>query len=115
MPYGVACQDSSVIGEHSYFWSWRFDQPFDPDVGKAYYAWVTNNRTLDGVTTILSHELVEAASDPEGTGILGGPGVCSAAGWCEIGDVCQGVTGSVAGVAVQAYWSQDAGLCLIPS
>jgi len=114
MPSGVACQDSSVIGEHSYFWYWGFDLPFDPDVGKAYYAWVTNDGTLDGVTTILSHELVESASDPEGTGVIGDPGVCSAAGWCEIGDVCQGVTGSVVDVAVQAYWSQDAGHCVIP-
>jgi hypothetical protein len=115
MPSGVACLDSSVIGEHSYFWYWGFDLPFDPDVGKAYYAWVTHDGTLDSVTTILSHELVESASDPEGTGVLGDPGVCSAAGWCEIGDVCQGVIGSVAGVAVQAYWSQNTGLCVIPS
>lgn len=99
---GVACQDSSVIGEHSYFCYWRFDLPFDPDVGKACYAWVTNEGSLDGVTTILSHELVESASDPEGTGVLGDPGVCSTAGWCEIGDVCQRMTGSVAEVAVQA-------------
>ena len=115
MPSGVACQDSSVIGEHSYFWYWGFDLPFDPDVGKAYYAWVTNDGSLDGVTTILSHELVESASDPEGSAVLGDPGVCSAAGWCEIGDVCQGITGSVAEVAVQAYWSQEVGRCVIPS
>jgi len=115
MPSGVASQDATIIGEHSYFWYWGFDLPFDPDAGKAYYAWVTNDGSLDGVTTILSHELVESATDPEGTGVLGDPGVCSAAGWCEIGDVCQGVTGSVAGIVVQAYWSQEAGVCVIPS
>lgn len=115
MPPGVACQDSSVIGEHSYFWSWGFDVPFDPDLGKAHYAWVTNDGSLDGVTTILSHELVESASDPEGNAVLGDPGICPGAGWCEIGDVCQGLTGSVDGVTVQAYWSQEAGQCVIPT
>ena len=47
MPPGVSYEDPSVIGEHSYFWAWGFDLPFDPDVGKAYYAWVTNDGSLD--------------------------------------------------------------------
>ncbi len=114
LPPGVACQESSLIGEHAYFLYVGFDPPFDVDAGKAYYAWVTNDGSLDGITTILSHELVESATDPEGSAVLGDPGVCSAAGWCEIGDVCEGVTGSVDGVAVQAYWSQEAGACVIP-
>lgn len=112
MPRGVSHGDQSVIGEHSYFWYWDLEPPFDFDVGKAYYAWVTNDGTLDSVTTVFSHELVEVVTDPEGSGITGSP--CSAPGWCEIGDVCETSTGVVNGIAVQAYWSEEAKACVVP-
>src|SRR5207237_4750749 len=71
MPPGIAHQNPNVIGEHSYFRYWDLDlSPIDLDLGVACrYAWVTNDGTLDGITTVLSHELAEAATDPEGTGI----------------------------------------------
>ena len=58
------------------------------------------------------HELVEVVTDPEGSGITGSP--CSASGWCEIGDVCETSTGIVNGIAVQAYWSEQAKACVVP-
>jgi hypothetical protein len=101
-----------VIGEHSYFWYWDVDLPLGFDVARAHYAWVTSDGTLDTVTTILSHELVEVVTDPEGSGVTGSS--CSAAGWCEIGDVCESSTGSVGEVIVQSYWSELASACVIP-
>jgi hypothetical protein len=112
LPPGVNHDDQSVIGEHSYFWYWDLEPPFDFDVGKAYYAWVTNDGTLETVTTVFSHELVEVLTDPEGSGITGSP--CTASGWCEIGDVCEASTGTVNGIAVQAYWSEQARACVVP-
>jgi hypothetical protein len=79
----------------------------------AHYAWVTNNGTLGGVTSIFSHELVESVTDPEGSAILGIPGTCSQSGWCEIADVCY-FNGVVNGVTVQAYWSNSDNGCVIP-
>src|SRR3989475_7988684 len=79
MPPGVNSNQANIIGEHSFYWYTDYDFPFDIDINKAHYAWVTNNGTLAGVTTILSHELVEAATDPEGSAIqLNAPGICSA-------------------------------------
>ena len=117
MPPGVNSNQANVIGEHSFYWYTDYDFPFDIDINKAHYAWVTNNGTLAGVTTIFSHELVEAASDPEGSAIqLNAPGICSANAnsWCEIGDLCN-TTGVVAGVTVQSYWSQVDQRCVVPT
>lgn len=114
MPTGVHYTNTDVIGEHSFFINLDYQFPFDLDINKVYYAWVTNDGTLDFVTTVFSHELVESCTDPEGGGLLGNTGVCPGDGWCEIGDVCEGVTGVSNGVVVQAYWSQRDGMCIIP-
>jgi hypothetical protein len=96
MPKGVMSSGGSFIGEHNSF----------PLSGvNAHYAWVTNDGTLDFVTVIFSHELVESCSDPEGSAVLGDAGVCKQPGWCEIGDV-PSRTDVVNGVRVQSYWSQ---------
>jgi hypothetical protein len=114
---GITAADPNVIGEHSYFYYTDIDDlPFDLDLAqKAYFAWVLNDGTLDGMTTIFSHELVEAVTDPEGSAILGDAATCYGGGWCEIGDVCQGNIGQSNGVTVQAYWSQRDGACVIPT
>lgn len=78
-----------------------------------HYAWFTNPGTIDGLTVIMSHEIVEAATDPEGSGFLGVDGTCSQDGWCEIADIC-GNTGVVDGVMVESYWSDAAGKCVVP-
>jgi hypothetical protein len=116
MPPGVRASDPNVIGEHSLFYFTDIELPFDFDIAqKVYYAWVLNDGTLEGMSTIFSHEIVETATDPEGNAILGDAGSCYGGGWCEIGDVCQGNTGVSNGVTVQAYWSQRDGACVIPT
>jgi len=114
MPQGVASSNASFVGEHTFF-SYNAQLP---GLGiripvPVHFAWVTNNGTLDSVTTIASHELVESITDPEGSAILGNAGVCSQGGWCEIGDVCY-TTGRLNGVAVQSYWSDIDGACIVP-
>lgn len=110
MPPGVnPNRTDGTIGEHSY--AGDYDFPFDYD--KAWYCWVTNNGTLDSVTKILSHELVEACTDPEGDGWQVDPR--SGSSWNEIGDICQNSSGRVNGVMVQAYWSQRDRACIIPT
>lgn len=87
----------------------------DVDNDPAYFLWVGNNGTLDCITTVLSHELVELATDPNG-----GSGVSQVGctgGACQIGDVltvCQGWCDYVRGVKSQAYWSQLDGNGALP-
>jgi hypothetical protein len=102
MPQGVNSQNAGTIGEHTYYTNASRNIPF---------AWITNNGTLSSVTSIFSHELVEACTDPEGSAITGTPGTCSQGGWCEIGDVCYS-TYVLNGITVQRYWSQNAGGCI---
>jgi hypothetical protein len=79
-----------------------------------HYAWFTNPGSLDMLTGYISHEIVEAATDPEGTAFLGIDGTCSQDGWCEIADVCSD-TAVVDGVTVMSYWSDEDGKCVIPT
>lgn len=105
MPQGVSASNTSFIGEHTYYT--RSGQ-------RIHFAWITNGGSLSGLTRIISHEVVESATDPEGTAFLGVAGTCSQGGWCEIGDVCSS-TSQLDGVTVQSYFSnQDAG-CVVPS
>jgi hypothetical protein len=100
LPPGVGFVKPGVVGEHSFFMYLDLTDPRLPpdfEVANAHYGWVSNDGTLDSVTTVFSHELVEACTDPEGTAIQGLPGTCARDGWCEIGDVCS-TTGVVDGV-----------------
>jgi hypothetical protein len=106
MPKGVNASNASFIGEHTYYT--RSGQ-------RIRFAWVTNNGTLNSITNILSHEVVEAATDPEGTAWLGVAGTCSGTGWCEIGDICQSTSAVLDGVTVQSFWSDQAGACVVPA
>jgi hypothetical protein len=98
-----------IIGEHF---------SFSLNGSRGQIAWVTtNDRTnsaLDSLTTIFSHELVESCTDPQFDSVQGLPGTCSQPGACEIGDVCEGVTGVVGDVQVQFYFSQQDSLCILP-
>jgi len=105
LPSGVS-SGGGFIGEHTYF---------GLDGVNCHFAWVMNNGTLDYVTTVFSHELVETVTDPEGSAILGDPGSCNQGGWCEIGDVCEGNVATVNGVTVQRYWSQRDNQCVVPT
>jgi hypothetical protein len=115
VPKGTNNTGSGFIGEHTYFtYNAHFPGPFPITIPvQVHYAWVTNNGTIDGVTTIFSHELVESITDPEGSAITGNAGVCNQGGWCEIGDVC-GSTRRENGVQVQSYWSDADNACIIP-
>jgi hypothetical protein len=103
LPPGVVSQINGQNG--SIIWN---DYDFlDVDNDPAYYLWVGNDGTLNYITTVLSHELVELATDPNGgdgvrrVGCIGGS--------CQIGDVvpvCQNWCDTVRGVSAQAYWSQ---------
>jgi len=87
-----------------------YDFPFDIDY--AWVAWVGPG-TLDYTMDVLSHELVEAITDPEpdspawtmNRSINGGN---------EIGDACNNTVDRVDGLLFQAYWSEKAKACVIP-
>jgi hypothetical protein len=95
---------SQVNGQNSRV-IWNDYDLGDVDNDPAYYVWAGNDGTLDYITTVLSHELAEVATDPNG-----GDGVrlvgCGG-GSCQIGDVqnCQNWCDFVSGVKAQAYWS----------
>jgi hypothetical protein len=66
----------------------------------------------DGVTNILSHEVAESMTDPEGTGITVTPAL--AGGWNEIGDnEAQNYSAYVNGYKVQSLWSQNQGAFVV--
>src|SRR5882757_10233877 len=102
---GVNASNTSFIGEHTYYT--RGGQ-------RIHFAWITNSGSLSSVTSIISHELVESATDPEGSAWLGVAGTCNQGGWCEIADVCSSVS-QLDGVTVQSYWSNQDGACSVPA
>lgn len=105
MPKGTNASNTSFIGEHTYYT--RSGQ-------RIHFAWITNSGSLASLTRIISHEVVESATDPEGSAFLGVAGTCSQGGWCEIGDVCSS-TGTLDGVTVQSFWSNQAAGCAVPA
>ena len=106
MPTGVTSELSGRAGKHHYY---------KRSGKKIHYAWFRNVGDLDSITGTVSHELVEAATDPEGSGFLGVNGTCDEPGWCEIADdVCESTLSSVDGIIVQAYWSNRDNDCITP-
>jgi hypothetical protein len=106
MPAGTIARDNSrLIGEHDYFH--RNGQ-------RIHFAWAADSDRLAHATRILTHELVESLTDPEGSAVLGTPGTCRQPGWCEIADVCRR-TAVVDGIAVSPYWSDLAHTCVAPA
>jgi len=106
---------SQVNGQNGFI-IWNDYDLGDVDNDPAYFLWTGNDGTLNFITTVLSHELVEIATDPNG-----GDGVrqagCSG-GSCQIGDVpivCQNWCDVVRGVRAQAYWSQLDGNGVLPT
>jgi len=108
LPANVHSNNPKHTGEHMY--DTDFDLPFDID--KTWFGWVTHNGTLDSLTPIFSHELVEACTDPEGDAVQVNPRNDS--DWHEIGDVCCS-NARVNGVLVQSYWSDQDLACIIPT
>jgi hypothetical protein len=88
-----------------------YDFPFDID--RAWVGWVDHGYTLDSITPVFTHELVEIITDPEpdsGYTMEGAPD-----GLDEIADFCLLQKGMVNGNAVSAYFSKRLGLCVVPS
>jgi hypothetical protein len=72
---------------------------------------------FQNTTIVSSHELIEAVTDP-GVGLANATNDASMLGWYddqsgEVGDVCQSEAGMVAGYAVQAEYSMQAGSCIV--
>ena len=105
-PPGVSYNQPGVC-THGY--PGDFDFPADYD--RAWAGFVLNDGNIDTITTSLSHELLEACTDPEDDGwTIDGrsPPVD------EIGDICTKTVSRVNGVAVQGYWSHFDRACVIP-
>jgi hypothetical protein len=110
LPPGVSSADNpNYIGEHNHYTYYAFPLYW----ANVHFGWVTNNGTLDGVTEIFSHELVEACTDPDpGDGFVvtadrgGGPANE------EIGDICEGNDERINGVLVQRYFSVRHDQCI---
>jgi hypothetical protein len=109
---------SNTIGQNGKV-TWHDFDIGDVDNDPAYCLWAGNDGSataLGYITTVLSHELAEIATDPNG-----GDGVrqigCSGSS-CQIGDpatVCQKWCDVVRGVKAQAYWSQLDGNGVLPT
>lgn len=106
MPTWVLPRFTGRVGEHNSYT--RSGQ-------KIHYAWFTNFGDLGGITAIISHELVETATDPDGSGFVGVGRTCDVPGWCEIADICESTRASVDGITVHAYWSDQANACIAAS
>jgi hypothetical protein len=111
-PVGVNFNQPDINGVHSYIYNVSFNLPLDVNLDKVLFAWVMNDGMLDSVTTIFSHELVETCTDPDGNAFQVTP--LDPNSWHEIGDVCEGISDTLNGVKVQAYWSQSDVSCVIP-
>jgi hypothetical protein len=107
LPANIRPNTPNITGLHTY--DTDYDFPFDID--KAWFGWITHNGTIDSLTTIFSHELVEACTDPEGDGVQVNPR--NDTDWHEICDVCCS-NARVDGVLVQSYWSDRDMACIVP-
>jgi hypothetical protein len=109
--YGVVMPTGVTTG----FATWGKHDYFERSGERIHYAWFTNVGDLASITGLVAHELVESATDPEGSGFLGVKGTCDEPGWCEIADVCESTWSMVDGVMVKAYWSNRDNDCIVPS
>ncbi|HXA19323.1 MAG TPA: DUF3892 domain-containing protein [Thermoanaerobaculia bacterium] len=109
LPQGVLPVNIKNIGEHTF--------AHGGDNENVWFGWIKNDGNLQNIMTTFSHELVEAATDPEGSGFQMTPP--NSTNWNEIGDACQNSVGPLDGVAgalqVQAYYSNGNHACIIPS
>ena len=117
LPRGVESAQLNVLGEHSFFQYYDLrglDLPAGVDQANVRFIWVTNDGTLDYVTAVFSHALVEACSDPVGTALRIDSDACLQGSWCELADPCH-TLGRVDGVLAQSYWSARQQACVLPA
>jgi hypothetical protein len=88
-----------------------YDYDFPGGYTHAVIAWIGNS-SIDGMTSTLSHELVEMYTDPDpdepAWTVDGEPDQVN-----EIGDICTGLSLKLNGVLVQSYYSQFDNQCWI--
>jgi hypothetical protein len=106
MPPNTLQKDLGDSGAHS--------APTDVDFLDIDYAWVgyVYNSTLDDMTSVFCHELVETLTDPEPYG--GWHTEPHADGQGEIGDLCFLWTVKHEGINYQAYYSKLDSECIVP-
>jgi len=80
------------------------------------YAWMSNDGTLEFISSIFSHELAEACTDPTFRGYFDDSLSFEQS---EISDFCYGLgpgrgSESHGGVLVQSYWSAADDRCIVP-
>jgi hypothetical protein len=110
MPPGTT-PPPNLGGLHTFASYSDYDFPFDIDINqRSHFAWVFSSNRAN-TSSVFSHELVEALTDPEGDGLQVNP--TNSSNWNEIGDVCSS-RGTINGVTVQSYWSQQDQACVIP-
>jgi hypothetical protein len=82
--------------------------------GNIYYSWQIYG-SLNSTTTLFSHELVEAMTDPNGNVWQVDPRDSGPNGsWNEIADVCNNTSLPVNGVQAAAYFSTQYKACVVP-
>jgi hypothetical protein len=82
--------------------------------GPYHYVWTADDGSLDFLTTVFSHELVESATDPEGTAIQVNPR--DSTNWNEIGDgEAQNYTYRLNNFVVQSYLSPRDHAYIVPT
>src|SRR6185295_5259853 len=75
----------------------------DDQNNRYYYSWTINNGSLDTIDWFVSHELVEAMTDPDGRAIQVEPR--NPDNWNEISDgAAQSIYARLNGYLVQSYW-----------
>ena len=110
LPPGAHGLPDTAGGAHSDTTHLVFD-PL-PKIHRAWYAWIGFTGSPAGIMTSVSHEVVEAYTNPEPNNgwIVPGPDE----GDTEIADLCNGLEGTVEGVAVVSYFSKFNNACIIP-
>jgi Ca2+-binding RTX toxin-like protein len=112
---GAQFEDHSAGGYHSDFHD--FTDIFSLDIDHVHYGWIGNNGTLDGLTYVLSHEIVEAMTNPNaGDGITTTHGAFwTGGGDFEISDAeAQDYAYRLNGNLVQSYWSSQDLAYIVP-
>jgi hypothetical protein len=96
-----------LAGEHAEMGKFDWGNLVETDV---YFGWVSNNGTRGNASYFFSHELVEALTDPDGSGWQVEPR--NGTSWHEICDVC-GSAMMLNGVRVTSYWSNEDNSCIV--
>jgi hypothetical protein len=107
LPKGVGLPEQAG-GAHSD--TTHYDFPFK--IHRAWYAWIGFAGSLDGIITTVTHEIVEAFTNPEPNHGWVNPNTDPAIS--EIADVCAFFSGTANGVFVAPYFSKFDNACIIP-